>query len=208
MKILNLDIERLNHAAFKIKGSQTVYVDPFHIAEGLEKADIILISHEHFDHCSVEDIRKIANENTTVVTVADNLSKLHNMKLKQVLLVEPGKAVTIGSAKIEAVPAYNTNKRFHPKDNLWVGFILDMDGNRVYHAGDTDMIPEMSGFKTDVALLPVSGTYVMTAEEAASAAEKIKPKIAIPMHYGDIIGTEADALRFKELVKVCEVRIL
>ncbi|HLD05899.1 MAG TPA: MBL fold metallo-hydrolase [Candidatus Nanoarchaeia archaeon] len=208
MQILNLDIERLNHAAFKIKGTQTLYIDPFHIKDNLEPADIILVSHEHYDHCSPEDIKKIANENTILVTVADNLSKLHNLKLKEVLLVEPGKTVMIGSAKIEAVPAYNTNKHFHPKDNCWVGFIVDMDGNRVYYGGDTDFIPEMASFKTDIALLPVSGTYVMTAEEAVQAVASIKPKIAIPMHYGDIIGTEADAIKFKELVKGCEVRIL
>ncbi|RLF54379.1 MAG: MBL fold metallo-hydrolase, partial [Thermoplasmata archaeon] len=111
--------------------------------------------------------------------------------------------------KIEAVPAYNTDKDFHPGKNGWLGFVVEIDGVRIYHAGDTDFIPEMKGIDVDIALLPVSGTYVMTAEQAVEAAKTIKPKVAIPMHYGAIVGGEKDASSFqKALAGIVEVTIL
>jgi L-ascorbate metabolism protein UlaG (beta-lactamase superfamily) len=117
--------------------------------------------------------------------------------------MQPGKTVTMGNIGVEAVPAYNTNKRFHPKDNEWVGYVISINSKRIYHSGDTDFIPEMANLhKIDVALMAVSGTYVMTAEEAAKAVDTFKPKLAIPMHYGAIVGSASDAEEFKRLSKV------
>ena len=197
------NIKWLGHAGFKIKGEKTVYIDPFKIKE-TEPADIIIITHEHFDHLSPEDINKIQTGKTVVVTTPDCLIKVSG----NIKAINPGTVLNVDGIQIEAVPAYNTNKQFHPRANGWVGVIVTVNGKRIYHAGDTDNIPEMAYLKNiDIALLPVSGTYVMTAEEAADAANRIMPKVAVPMHYGTIVGTKADAEKFKKLCK-CKVEIL
>jgi L-ascorbate metabolism protein UlaG (beta-lactamase superfamily) len=203
----------LGHDSFRIKNGQTVIIDPFKIRPIPDKADILLISHEHFDHLSLEDIKKVSSEKTTVVTIPAVKKELSGLKAKEVKAVKPGDKVVLGDISIEVVPAYNLNKfrepgkPFHPKEDGKVGFILSINGVRIYHAGDTDPIPEMKDFQTDIALLPVSGTYVMTPEEAGEAARMIKPKLAIPMHYGTIVGSENDAERFKQLA-TCPVQIL
>ena len=197
------NIKWLGHAGFKIKGEKTVYIDPFKISE-TEPADIIICTHEHFDHLSPEDIKKIQTGKTVIVTTPDSFSKVSG----NVKTLVPGQSMDVDGIKIEAVPAYNLNKHFHPKDNKWMGVIITINGQRIYHAGDTDSIPEMSSLKNiDVALLPVSGTYVMTAEEAADAANRINPKVAVPMHYGAIVGTKEDAEKFRKLCR-CKVEIL
>ncbi|HSO20633.1 MAG TPA: MBL fold metallo-hydrolase [Desulfosarcina sp.] len=190
------NIHWLGHDGFRIDAGKVIYIDPYQITGGVP-ADIILVTHEHFDHCSPEDVAKVQGENTKIVTEKDSAKKLKG----DVRVIAPGGSVTVEGVKIEAVPAYNVNKQFHPKEKGWLGFIVEVDGVRIYHAGDTDVIPEMANFKTDIALLPVSGTYVMTAEEAAEAALTIKPKIAVPMHYGAIVGEENDAVRFKNALE-------
>jgi len=186
-------IHRLGHDGFRIDSQKTIYIDPYEI-EGGPPADIICITHEHFDHCSPGDVSKIAGPNTVIVTEKDSAAKLAG----DIRIVAPGQSVMIDDVVIEAVPAYNVDKNFHPKANGWLGFILTVEGVRVYHAGDTDLIPEMKDFSADIALLPVSGTYVMTAAEAIDAATAISPKLAIPMHYGAIVGGEGDAEAFKK----------
>ncbi len=201
-----ISITWLGHDSMKIKGDgKVIYIDPWKLKDA-EPADIVLVTHEHYDHCSPADVEKVSKmEGTTVVATADSARKLKG----DVMVVKPGDTVEVDGVTIEAVPAYNTNKSFHPKNSNWVGFIVTMGGKSIYHAGDTDHIPEMDGFKVDVALVPVSGTYVMAAEEAAEAVNRMKPKIAVPMHYGDIVGTEADAEKFKSLVSSdIEVKIL
>ncbi len=213
MKLLNLEFTRISHDTFKIKGSQTIYTDPFKVTRN-DEADIVLISHEHFDHLSREDLDKVVFPGTTIVASSICKSGLKGVKAKEIEYLDPGGKFTVNKVEIDAVPAYNLNKFrepgqvFHPKEGNRVGFIFTMDGTRVYYAGDTDAIPEMRKIKCDIALLPVSGTYVMTAEEAAEAVEMIKPKIAVPMHYGAIVGDEADAQRFKSLVKDYQVEIV
>jgi L-ascorbate metabolism protein UlaG (beta-lactamase superfamily) len=204
----------LGHDSYVIRNGKTVYIDPYQLKAG-GRADLLLISHEHFDHLSIDDIKKVITNDTSIVAAIQCESELKKVKAKEVVIVKPGEKVRVQGIEIEAVHAYNTNKinpgtnkPFHPKEDNKIGFIVTINDVRIYHAGDTDVIPEMSKIKADIALLPVSGTYVMTAEEAAEAAKMIKPKIAIPMHYGAIVGSAKDAEKFKTLVKDCEVRIL
>jgi L-ascorbate metabolism protein UlaG (beta-lactamase superfamily) len=186
----------LGHDGFRIDAAKTIYFDPYQISGG-PKADLILISHDHFDHCSPEDVARIQQPKTVIVT-----EKVAAKKFKgDVRIVKPGDSVRVHDVQVEAVASYNVDKDFHPKKNGWLGFIVDVEGVKVYHAGDTDFIPEMKEFKVDIALLPVSGTYVMTADQAIKAALAIKPKLAIPMHYGAIVGDEKDAEKFRKALE-------
>jgi len=196
------NIKWLGHASFKIINEKIIYIDPWNLKKKAY-ADIILITHPHYDHLSVEDISKIQTKETVIVTTADGAEKLKG----NIKRVKPGDLLTVKEVKIEVVPAYNIGKNFHPKENGWVGFIIEVGGKRIYHSGDTDFIPEMEKIKVDVALLPIGGTYTMSAEEAVKAAKAINPKVAIPMHYGDIVGSIEDAERFKKMSPV-KVEIL
>ncbi|MBW1868505.1 MAG: MBL fold metallo-hydrolase [Deltaproteobacteria bacterium] len=194
----------LGHDGFRIDGAKTIYIDPYQI-EGGPVADVILITHEHFDHCSPEDVEKIQGPDTVIVTEKDSAKKLTG----DVRVVKPGDTVDLGDVKIDVVPSYNTDKDFHPKKNAWLGFIVEIDGIKLYHAGDADFIPEMKELEVDIALLPVSGTYVMTADQAVKAALAINPKLAIPMHYAAIVGDIQDALNFeKALAGKVDVMVL
>ena len=186
------NIKWLGHDSFRITGSKTIYLDPYQIGPA-DPADLVLVTHEHFDHCSPEDVAKVQGPGTKVITEKDSAAKLTG----DVHILSPGERLTVEGVTIEALPAYNVNKSFHPKEKGWLGFVVEMDGVRIYHAGDSDFIPEMNRIKADIALLPVSGTYVMTAAEAVEAALAIKPQVAIPMHYGAIVGGRSDADTFK-----------
>ncbi len=204
----------LGHDSFKISNGKILYIDPYKITADA-KADILLISHEHFDHLSMDDMKKVVSPNTSIVAARQCAGTVSKVGAKEITIVKPGEKVNVQGIAIEAVAAYNTNKinpdtkkPFHPKEDSNVGFVMTINNIRIYHAGDTDPIQEIKNIQTDIALLPVSGTYVMTAEEAAEVVRTIKPKIAIPMHYGAIVGSEEDAEKFKQLVKECDVRIL
>jgi L-ascorbate metabolism protein UlaG (beta-lactamase superfamily) len=206
MLVGNVDIRWLGHDSFKIVDvleKRVIYIDPFQLGNA-EAADIILITHSHYDHCSIADLKKISTPKTVLLSPADCLSSFQGkVEFRDSVIMAPGKRITMGNIHVEAIPAYNTNKRFHPKDNEWVGYVIDINSKRIYHSGDTDFIPEMANLhKIDVALMPVSGTYVMNAEEAANALKTFKPKLAIPMHYGSIVGSKTDAETFKKLSPV------
>jgi len=217
MQYKNLSIEKIFHAAVKITGQQVIYIDPFHLPDNSTPADLILITHEHHDHLSVEDIKKISNQNTTIIASILCQEKLASLEVKEILYVRPGDALEIGNIKIQAVPAYNINKfrptgiPFHPEDSEKVGYVIEIDNIKIYHAGDTDNIPEMTNLKNiDLAFLPISGIFVMTPIEAAEAANVIDAKITIPMHYGDyefnnqLLGPKENAEIFK---KLCKARV-
>ncbi len=212
MKILDFSgvkVKWLGHDSYKFMfDDKILYIDPYEVKDK-EKADIILVTHGHYDHCSIEDLKKLTKQETVIITTPDTTSKLSGkVEGGIVKLATPGKTFDLGFVKVEAVPAYNTDKKFHPQENQWVGYIINLKNIRFYHAGDTDLIPEMENIQADVAFLPVSGTYVMTAQEAAKAAKKIMPKIAIPMHYGKIVGEKSDAVKFKEMCDFCRVEIM
>ena len=212
-------IHWLGHASFMFDGSKVVYTDPWELKKFEPKADIILITHGHYDHCSAEDVAKVTKPETVLIATEDCLNTIQKLfkglprasasasRGSSKVTLKPGESTTANGVKIEAVPAYNINKQFHPKSNNWVGYIFTLDGQRIYQAGDTDAIPEMKNVKADVVLMPVGGTYTMTAQEAAEATNAINPKLAIPMHWGKIVGSANDAETFKKLVK-CEVQIL
>jgi len=201
----------LGHDSFRIDGLKVIYFDPYKLAKKSPKADIILITHEHFDHYSPDDLRLISSRDTIIVTDNSVARQLQNTKLifKEVKPLSPGDDIQVDGVKISAVASYNTNKQFHTRDSKKLGFIVTTEGIKIYHAGDTDIIPEMKDYECDIALLPVSGTYVMTAEEASRAVLAIRPKLAIPMHYGSIVGSQEDARRFRDLLRgKAEVKIL
>ncbi len=214
MKIKNIELKWLGHSGFMIKNSKIIYIDPYNIKEGLEKADIILITHSHYDHCSVADIEKIVQEGTKIIMPADCQSKITRFKVQiKMEIIEPYQEIDLGETQISAIPAYNTDKHFHSKEESWVGYLIKMPNVIIYHAGDTDLIPEMqklTGYKKPekdfIALLPIGGRFTMSAEEAAEAARLIKPDIAIPMHWGTIVGSEDDAKEFKELCEEKNIR--
>jgi L-ascorbate metabolism protein UlaG (beta-lactamase superfamily) len=189
------------HDSFYLKlGDHTIWVDPYQLGEGVPSSELVLITHDHFDHYSVEDIERVANAETIIV--APFALELEGRTVQRLPVAE---SMVLGRLQVTATAAYNTDKfkepdePFHPKGEERCGYLIHWQGLSIYHAGDSDRIPEMKGLNPDVALLPVSGTYVMTAEEAAGALEDLKPEVAIPMHYGAVVGNESDAHKFKEL---------
>jgi len=194
------NIHWYGHDTFRIEdGTKQIYIDPWNVPRGAPKADYILITHSHSDHFSEPDITALSMKTTKVVGPADVAKKLG----VGATAVKPAQSITLDGLKVTTVPAYNIGKAFHPRSSNWVGYVITLsNGEIIYHAGDTDATPEMKALKgVDVALLPVSGKYTMTAQEAAAAANVFLPKLAIPMHYGAIVGSAADAETFKKLFK-------
>ena len=196
------NVEVLCHSSIKINKEKVIYIDPFKIDKNYNDADIIFITHDHYDHYSEDDIDKVRKFNSIFVIPDDLLPKLLEKGINQenIFTLDSGDTEIIDGIKVEAVPAYNTNKPFHPKENNWLGYIIEIKGVRYYIAGDTDITEENKKVKCDVAFVPVGGTYTMDFKEAASLINEIKPKIAIPIHYGSIVGTEQDAIDFIRLL--------
>jgi L-ascorbate metabolism protein UlaG (beta-lactamase superfamily) len=196
------NIEVLYHSSIKINTNKIIYFDPFKIDNNYNDADIIFITHDHYDHYSEEDIDKVKNNNTIIIAPEELLTKLLKKGFRKdcIITVMPNEKRIVEGIKFETIPAYNINKAFHPKENGWVGYIIELKGIRYYIAGDTDITEENKNVKCDVAFVPVGGTYTMTSKEAAELVNIISPKIAVPIHYGSIVGTKQDATDFITLL--------
>jgi L-ascorbate metabolism protein UlaG (beta-lactamase superfamily) len=185
----------IGHDSFRLDSPLVVYIDPWRLPEASPSADLILVSHEHHDHCSPESVEQIRKESTVILASAGAAESIGS----RAQVMRPGERRVVGPITVETVPAYNVDKPFHPREANHLGFVLEAGGERLYFAGDTDVIPEMKAIRCDIALLPVSGKYVMDADQAVEAAGILRPKIAVPMHYGaGVAGTVADADRFRE----------
>jgi len=188
-------IHWITHACFKIttEDNKVIYTDPYQIKAPDDSADIILVSHSHYDHFEENSVQKIFKQDTKLIcpkTIVTELKRFNPTGL------DPDQSIDIGNIRISAVPAYTPNKQFHPKGNKWVGFIIETGGKRIYHAGDTDLIPEMKNLgKLDIALIPVGGTYTMDFQEATTCCGIIKASVIVPMH-----DWNKDLNQFKEMV--------
>jgi L-ascorbate metabolism protein UlaG (beta-lactamase superfamily) len=208
MQIKGVNIEFLGHSGFLLSTeTKKIAIDPYNISDKVPKTDLILITHSHYDHCSIKDIEKLAKHGTIAIVPADAQSKINKIQDVEIQIIETGDEIKFGKIKIEAIPAYNIDKEFHPKREGWLGYVIKFNDVIIYHAGDTDKIPEMKNLtgygkhgNEFIALLPVSGKFVMDAEEAAEIASLLSPDLAIPMHYGaGVAGTLEDAQKFTDL---------
>ena len=201
-KIDNITVNTQNSIRISSK-AMVIYIDPLEIRDEKHDADIILITHDHYDHFSPEDIKKVAKPDSILVVPEKMFSKTQALgdAVSQTETVKPSEHYNINGLEFETVPAYNILKPFHPKSAGWVGYILRIDGKRIYIAGDTDATKEAKAVKCDIALVPVGGTYTMDAKKAAELINTIQPEIAVPVHYGSIVGKPADGKVFAENVK-------
>ena len=196
---VNTDNITINtQSSIRIDGSKVIYSDPYKRSKAANDADIVFITHAHYDHFDEPSLKNTVKADTIIVCPASMLTDVKSMNISkgEVIGMNAGDTEEVDGITVEAVPAYNLNKNFHPKSNGWVGYIITMDGVRYYAAGDTDALPELEDVECDIAFVPVGGTYTMTATEAAGLVNKIKPAIAIPIHYGTIVGRAADADTF------------
>ena len=196
------NVEVLCHSCIRISKNKIIYIDPFKIEKDYHDADLIFITHDHFDHYSEIDIDKVRNENTVIIVPEELLVKVLKQGFRQdyIITVDPGDIEMVSGIRFEAIASYNIDKQFHPKENAWVGYIIEVGGIRYYIAGDTDVTEENKKVKCDVAFVPVGGKYTMDFKEAAYLINEIKPKIAVPTHYGSVVGTEQDAIDFVRLL--------
>lgn len=197
------NIEWLGHSTIKILGDKIIYIDPYNIKENFGDADVIFITHNHYDHFSKEDIEKCINENTKIIVTEDLYEDALQLGFKEndIKRVLPNNNYEVENLSFSTLPAYNINKTFHPKENNWVGYIIKIDNIKYYIAGDTDITDEAKKVKCDIAFLPIGGTFTMNYQEASILANEIEPKIVIPIHYGTLVGNKEDALNFKANLK-------
>ncbi len=198
------NIEVFTQSSIRVKDrDRTIYVDPFRMTTEPHDADYILITHDHYDHFSPEDIGKVANSGTILLAPAKMEDKAQEVSglVARIVTVKPSVCLEVEGLELETVPAYNNLKPFHPKNAGWVGYILQIDGKRIYIAGDTDATKEARAVRCDVALIPIGGTYTMDAKKAAELVNAIRPDVAIPTHYGSIVGKPSDGETFAGYVK-------
>ncbi len=214
MEYKGIKIRWLGHDGFVLEKNFKIVIDPYKILKSIE-ADMVMISHNHFDHMSPDDLKKVSSKKTTIVAAKECMDKLGGITCKDKIGLMPGQEKAVNGIKIKAIHAYNidkinpdTKKPFHPKEDNKIGFLINIDGTTIYHTGDSDFIPEMNNLQPDILLVPVSGTYVMNVKDAVKAVNAIKPKVAVPMHYGSIVGSVEDAEQFRSAITNCEVHIL
>ena len=196
------EIQVLAHSCIRIEGQQVIYFDPYLLTEEYHDAGVVFITHDHYDHFSPEDLAKVINKTTTLVlpkSMSDNAGLAQFDSLEKIF-VEPGQSIEVKGMPIEVVAAYNTNKDFHKKEFNWVGYVVTINHARYFVTGDTDANAENLQVTCEVLLVPCGGTYTFTAEEAAEFANQLRPKIAIPTHYGSIVGEKTDGARFASLL--------
>ena len=199
------------HSSIKINGEKIIYIDPYKIKEINKDADLIFITHEHYDHYSIEDINKIKKSNTRFIVPKSMKNRLIIDRISEndIISVDVKNKYNVDDIEFETIPAYNINKSFHPKNNNWVGYIININNIKYYIAGDTDITDEAINVKCDIAFIPIGGTYTMDYKEAATLTNKIKPKYAIPIHYGLIVGKYEDAIKYSNLLdKEIECKII
>lgn len=214
------NINWFGHAGFgitdRISGSKIYYIDPFELPQiKLDKGDLIFITHAHYDHLSGIDINKILKDDSVVIATLDCLNNI-SIPDEQKQAVAPGSSYTVKGVPFSTIPAYNIHParlKFHPRKNGWVGYVITVNNQKIYHAGDTDFVPEMKDLvkeNLDIALLPIGGTYTMDVDEAIEAANEIRAKITIPMHYRNLLKEKSDEVveKFRKGVKNSEVVIL
>ena len=199
----------LCHNSIKIEeGGKIIYFDPFKIDNEYRDADYIFCTHSHYDHFSPEDIKKIIKNNTKLIVTKDIKKEAEKLVGKEnVITVEPYKNYIIDDLKVKTTYAYNINKKFHPKNNKWVGYIVEINNKKYYIAGDTDNIPEIQNIECNVAFIPVGGTFTMDFKEAAGLANTLKAEIIVPTHYGEIVGEKEDGQKFSELIIERKVKL-
>lgn len=202
--IINMinNIKWLGHSTVKIILDKIIYIDPYNIKENYNDADYIFITHSHYDHYSYNDINKCLKEDTKLIITSDLIDKVNTINIKEeyITTVLPNNNYKIDDLIVSTIPAYNINKPFHPKENNWVGYIIEVNNIKYYIAGDTDITKEAKSVKCDIAFLPIGGTYTMDYKEAIILTNIIKPKLVVPIHYGSIVGTINDAISFKNSV--------
>ena len=205
------NVEVLIHSSIKINKGLVIYFDPYKINKDYNDADIVFITHSHYDHYSEDDLKKVIKDNTIIVIPSDLEEKTieFGFDKEHIIVVKPSGEYNVLGINFKTIPAYNTNKNFHPKVNNWVGYIIKIDNTTYYIAGDTDITEENRKVSCDVAFVPIGGTYTMNTFEAAELVNEIKPKVVVPIHYGLIVGTKEDAINFKNLIdKDIECNIL
>ena len=195
-------VEVLIHSSIKLKKDLVIYFDPYKINQDYNDADIVFITHSHYDHYSEDDLKKVIKDNTIIIIPNDLEEKVIKLGFdkEHILVVKPNEEYNTLGINFKTIPAYNINKNFHPRENNWVGYLINIDNITYYIAGDTDKTPENRNLFCDVAFVPIGGTYTMTYLEAADLVNEIKPKVVVPIHYGLIVGTKEDAIKFKELI--------
>ena len=194
------NIEVLIHSSIKFSKDIIIYFDPYKINKDYHDADIIFITHSHYDHYSPLDIKKVIKDNTIVVCSKDVKEELLKLNINNIIEVVPNKDYEVLNIKFKTIPAYNVNKNFHPKENNWVGYLINYNNVKYYIAGDTDITEENKNIICDVAFVPIGGTFTMDYKEAANLINEIQPKIAVPIHYGFIVGNKDDGIKFSKLL--------
>ena len=196
-----LDYIQINtQNSIRIETARVIRFDPYCISDTPQDADLVFLTHEHYDHFSPDDLRRVLKPDTVIVAPETMRSAVRSAGFPEPFFVRAGEKYTVGGISVETVPAYNTEKPYHPKTNGWVGYILTLDGSRIYVAGDTDAIPEAFAVHCDIALIPIGGTFTMDPSEAAALVNQIRPSAVIPTHYGSIVGSRTDGIVFSQSV--------